>query len=276
MKRAATYLLLALAAAPMVIPFVWMIVTAFNDQAHALATPPVWLPWPAHPENFSEVADRLHFGMFAWNSVKISVLSTIGQVFSCSLAAYAFARFQFKGKNILFAILLATMIVPFQVTMVPVFSVIKWLGWVDSHAALVVPSFFGGTFGGAAFGTFLLRQFFETIPQEYVDAAVIDGASRWRVYWNVMLPLARPALATLALFVFMGTWNDLLQPAIYLSSTEKMTLTVGLASLQSVQQSLQFNLLMAGAVLCVAPIVIVFLFTQKYFVKGMLMTGVKG
>ncbi len=275
-RKTAAYLLLGAAALPMVAPFLWMLVTSVQSDAGVMAYPPRWIPSPAQWENYGIVADRLHFGVFGWNSLKIATLSTIGQLFSCSLAAYGFARFAFRGREVLFGALLATMVVPYQITMIPLFTIVKWLGLVDTHAALILPSFLGGTFGGAAFGTFLLRQFFETIPRDFVDAAVVDGAGRWRVYWHVMLPLARPALATLGLFVFMGSWNDLLQPAIFLSSPDLLTLPVGLAALQASQQGLHSNLLMAGAVLAVAPVVIMFFAAQKYFVRGLVMSGIKG
>jgi len=271
-----TYLLLSIAAIPMLAPFLWMLATSLKDSSGALAIPPQWIPRPFVPKNYSDAAEKFRFGLFTFNSLKISTLSTIGQLLSCSLAAYAFARMKFRGNNVIFFILLATMMVPYQVTMIPVFYVIRLLGWADSHNALIIPSFFGGTFGGAAFGTFLLRQFFETIPREMEDAAAIDGAGKFRIYWNIFLPLSKPALATLGLFVFMGSWNDLLQPVIYLSSYDKMTLTVGLASLQSSQEMFQYNILMAGAALSIIPILILFIFTQKYFVKGFVLSGIKG
>jgi len=260
----------------MLAPFLWMLATSLKDQTGAMAIPPQWLPNQLHFENYSDVADKFRFGLFTFNSLKISILSTFGQLLSCSLAAYAFARMKFRGKEIIFYALLVTMMIPYQVTMIPVFYVIRLLGWVDSHNALIIPSFFGGTFGGAAFGTFLLRQFFETIPREMEDAATIDGAGKFRIYWDIFLPLSKPALATLGLFVFMGSWNDLLQPVIYLSSYDKMTLTVALASLQSSQETFQYNILMAGTVLSIIPILILFVFMQKYFVKGFVLSGIKG
>jgi multiple sugar transport system permease protein len=276
MKKSFAYLLLIFAAIPMLAPFLWMLATSLKDQSGAMAIPPQWLPNQLHFENYSDVADKFRFGLFTFNSLKISILSTFGQLLSCSLAAYAFARMKFRGKEIIFYALLVTMMIPYQVTMIPVFYVIRLLGWVDSHNALIIPSFFGGTFGGAAFGTFLLRQFFETIPREMEDAATIDGAGKFRIYWDIFLPLSKPALATLGLFVFMGSWNDLLQPVIYLSSYDKMTLTVALAALQSSQETFQYNILMAGTVLSIIPILILFVFMQKYFVKGFVLSGIKG
>jgi multiple sugar transport system permease protein len=276
MKKSFAYLLLIFAAIPMLAPFLWMLATSLKDQTGAMAIPPQWLPNQLHFENYSDVADKFRFGLFTFNSLKISLLSTLGQLLSCSLAAYAFARMKFRGKEIIFYALLVTMMIPYQVTMIPVFYVIRLLGWVDSHNALIIPSFFGGTFGGAAFGTFLLRQFFETIPREMEDAATIDGAGKFRIYWDIFLPLSKPALATLGLFVFMGSWNDLLQPVIYLSSYDKMTLTVALAALQSSQETFQYNILMAGTVLSIIPILILFVFMQKYFVKGFVLSGIKG
>lgn len=281
MKRGAwraywAYILLTFAALPMLAPFLWMLAASLKTTAGVLAIPPQWIPHPFVPQNYPDIAEKFQFALFTFNSLKISLLSALGQLISCSLAGYAFARLQFRGKNALFVLLLATMIVPYQVTMIPVFYVIRTLGWADTHAALIVPNYFGGAFGGAAFGTFLMRQFFETIPRELEDAATIDGAGKLRIYWHVMLPLAKPALAALGLFVFMGSWNDLLQPVIYLSSYEKMTLTVGLASLQSSHDTVPVNLLMAGAALSIIPILVLFLFTQKYFVKGFITAGIKG
>jgi multiple sugar transport system permease protein len=163
------------------------------------------------------------------------------------------------------------MMIPAQVTMIPVFLIMKSLGWIDSHNALIVPAFLGG-----AFGTFLLRQFFEAIPRDLEDAARIDGCGRFRIYWQIILPLAKPALATLGLFTFMTYWNDLLGPVIYLSSVEKMTLTVGLASLQAGEMVARHDLLMAGSLLSIVPMLVLFVLAQKWFVRGVVMTGIKG
>lgn len=257
----------------MIGPFLWMIVTSFSSPADLYHYPPQ-LPASWHPENYSEVFSRFPFGTFTFNSIKIAVLASLGTVVSASLAGYAFARMNFRGKNVLYWVILATMMVPFQVTMIPVFFVIKTLGLIDTHAALILPAWFG--FGMGAFGVFLLRQFFATVPKEIEEAAIIDGAGRFRIYYQVMLPLARPALATLAVLAFMTNWNDLLAPVIYLSTTEKMTLTVGLAALQGGELTARIDLVMAGAVVSIIPILLLFVVAQKFFVKGIGAGGVKG
>lgn len=270
--RSLLYILLCGIALMMIGPFLWMIVTSMTSPEDLYHYPPQ-LPTKLHPENYSEVFGRFPFGAFTLNSLKIATLATVGTLISASLAAYAFARMEFRGKKWLYWVVLATMMIPFQVTMVPVFFVIKTLGWIDSHAALIVPSYFG--FGMGAFGVFLLRQFFSTVPREFEEAAVIDGAGRFRIYWQVMLPLARPALATLAVLTFMANWNDLLGPVIYLSSPDKMTLTVGLAALQGGELTARIDLVMAGAVVSIIPIVLLYVIAQRFFVQGITMGGVK-
>ncbi len=272
-RRVLLYLVLVGVGVMMVAPFLWMLLTSVTPRAELYRYPP---GLPSHFElgSYREVFERLPFGIFTINSLKISVLATLGTLTSASLAAYAFARMSFRGREALYWIVLATMMVPFQVTMVPVFFVIRTLGWYDSHAALIVPSFFG--FGMGAFGVFLLRQFFATIPREIEEAAVMDGASRWRIFWRIMLPIAQPALATLAVLTFMANWNDLLGPVIYLSSTDRLTLTVGLAALQGGELASRTDLVMAGAVVSVVPIVILFIAAQRYFVQGIVQGGVKG
>lgn len=252
-------------------PFLWMLSTSLKTQADIFRYPPEFIPSPPHFENYETILKGLSIPQFLFNSFKISALATVGQLLSCSLAAYAFARMQFRGKGILYGVLLATMMIPAQVTMIPVFLIMKSLGWIDSHNALIVPAFLGG-----AFGTFLLRQFFEAIPRDLEDAARIDGCGRFRIYWQIILPLAKPALATLGLFTFMTYWNDLLGPVIYLSSVEKMTLTVGLASLQAGEMVARHDLLMAGSILSIVPMLVLFVLAQKWFVRGVVMTGIKG
>ncbi|MBI3111161.1 MAG: carbohydrate ABC transporter permease [Ignavibacteriales bacterium] len=252
-------------------PFLWMLSTSLKTQAAIFRYPPELIPSPPHFENYETILKGLSVSQFFLNSFKISALATIGQLLSCSLAAYAFARMQFRGKGLLYGVLLATMMIPAQVTMIPVFLIMKSLGWIDSHNALIVPAFLGG-----AFGTFLLRQFFESIPRDLEDAARIDGCGRFRIYWQIILPLAKPALATLGLFTFMSYWNDLLGPVIYLSSVEKMTLTVGLASLQAGEMVARHDLLMAGSMLSIVPMLVLFVLAQKWFVRGVVMTGIKG
>ncbi len=265
------YVLLIAVSALMVGPFLWMIITSMMSQEEIFRYPPQVVPSRLSLKNYLAIMDVLPLGRMFLNSFAIAVSATIGQVCSCALAAYAFARMKFRGKTVLYFALLATMMVPAQVTMIPVFLIMKTLGWIDTLYALIVPAFFGG-----AFGTFLLRQFFSTLPGDLEDAARIDGCGRFRILWSIVLPLSRPALATLALFTFMTYWNDLLGPVIYLSSMNRATLTIGLANLQSGVMTTRYDLLMAGSVLSVLPILVLFILGQRWFVRGITMTGIKG
>lgn len=270
LRKIVRYILLTAIAALMVGPFLWMISTSMMDRQDIFRIPPLWIPEQVDLRNYRAIMEVLPLGRLLLNSFTISVCATIGQLCSCTLAAYAFARMRFRGTTVLYFLLLATMMIPAQVTMIPVFLIMKSLGWIDTLYALIVPAFFGG-----AFGTFLLRQFFSTIPADLEDAARMDGCGRFRILWSIILPLSKPALATLALFTFMTYWNDLLGPVIYLSSVEKATLTIGLANLQSGVMTTRYDLLMAGSVLSVLPILILLIFGQRWFVRGIAMTGLK-
>ncbi|MCE7990024.1 MAG: carbohydrate ABC transporter permease [Caldilinea sp. CFX5] len=254
----------------MALPFAWMFLSSLKTEPEIFIFPPRW--WPETPQwsNYQAVVESMPFGWFVFNSFKIALLSVIGQLLSCSLAAYAFARIRFPGRETVFMIWLACLMIPVQVYLIPQYLLFRSFGWLDTHYPLFVPSFFGG-----AFGTFLLRQFFLTIPGELEDAARIDGSSRFGIYWRIFLPLAKPALATLGVFVFMGNWNNLLGPVVYLSSYEKMTLTVGLAFFRG-QYTTQWALLMAGAVISVIPILLIYAAAQQYFVRGVVLSGLKG
>ena len=224
-------------------------------------------------ENYAEITSLLPFRRYTVNTIMVTVLVLAGTLLSSSLAAYGFSRIRFRGRETLFAVCLATMMLPGQVTMIPLYMLFARLGWVDTFLPLVVPAFFG-----SPFYIFLLRQFFLTIPREYDEAAMLDGASRLRIYWSIVLPLARPAMATVALFAFVGTWNDFFGPLIYLNSPDMATLTLGLNMLKSQvvgTGATQWNLLMAGAVLVMLPNIVVFLLAQKYFVKGIAVGGLR-
>ncbi|MCB0714064.1 MAG: carbohydrate ABC transporter permease [Ignavibacteriae bacterium] len=267
------YVLLIGIAAMMVAPFLWMLITSLSNPSEAYTYPPS-LPKQWRFENYGELFDRLPFGTFTFNSLKISILATLGTLFSASLAAYAFARMEFRGKRTLYWIILATMMIPFQVTMIPVFFLLKTLGFYGSHAALIVPHWFG--FGMGAFGIFLLRQFFTTVPRELEEAARIDGAGSLRIFWSIMLPTARPALVTLSVLTFMAHWNDLIGPVLYLTDTDQMTLTIGLAALGGGDLIARVDLLMAGALVSLLPILVLFVVAQRFFVQGITATGIKG
>jgi multiple sugar transport system permease protein len=271
LRSAFRYLLLVAIAAIMVGPFLWMVSTSMLDQQDVFRVPPQWLPDRIDFKNYRAIMNVLPLGTLILNSLTIAVAATVGQLCSCTLAAYAFARMRFRGSSTIYFVLLATMMIPAQVTMIPAFLIMKSLGLLDTLYALIVPAFFGG-----AFGTFLLRQFFATIPTELEDAARIDGCGRFRILWSVFLPLSRPALVTLAIFTFMSYWNDLLGPVIYLSSAEKATLTIGLANLQSGVMVTRYDLLMAGSVLSVLPILLLLIVGQRWFVRGIATTGLKG
>jgi len=269
-SKVGIYSVVAFGGLIMMVPFLWMLSTSLKTTPQTMAFPPEWWPRPVQWRNYATIWRYLPFFRFFLNSVKIVFFVVLGQLTTCSLAAYAFAKLRFPGRKVMFLILLATMMIPGQVTLIPVFIIMKTLGWVNTHYALIVPAFFG-----SAFGTFLLRQFFLSIPNELEDAARIDGCSPFGIYWRIMLPLAKPALATLAIFTFMGTWNDFMRPLIYLSDMTKMTLPVGLALLSN-HQDIRIQLIMAGAVVSLLPIVLIYIFGQKYFVRGIALSGMKG
>jgi multiple sugar transport system permease protein len=219
-------------------------------------------------QNYVKAWKAVPFPRFFLNSIIVSVSVTFGQVFTSSLAAYAFARLNFKGRDTLFLAYLGTMMIPGSVTMIPVFIIIKLLNWIDTYQALILPGMF------SAYGTFLLRQFFLTIPADLEESAVIDGASKFRIYTQIILPLSKPALATLATFTFMGTWNDFMWPLIVTNKMEMKTLPVGLASFQGLYTT-SWTLLMAAAVIVLVPILIVYVYNQRFFVRGIALTGLK-
>lgn len=273
LSRMLIHLPLLLCAGLMIFPFLWMLSTSLKTPGQQFIFPPRLIPIPLYGQNFIDLFALANMGQYLFNSTKIALLATLGMCVSSSLAGFAFARLRFPGKEIVFSLLLATLMLPGAVVMVPTFLIIRTLGWIDNHAALIVPSFFGG-----AFSVFLLRQSYRGIPQELVDAATIDGASLFRIYWQLFIPLGMPALATVAIFTFLGSWNDLLGPLIYLNSTDKMTLTLALTFLRGRSGSTAGHLgvEMAGALLGVIPMLALYFIGQKYFIQGLARMGLKG
>jgi len=259
-------------------PLLWMVTTAIKPIEETMTATPTLLPskflWDNFPKAVtygSKELGYIPFLLYARNTLLVTLLCVAGSVCSNAVVAYAFARLRWPGRDFFFAVTLATMMVPFPVLMVPTFGLFKWLGWVGSFRPLWVPAFFG-----SAFSIFLLRQFFRTIPMELSEAAKIDGCSEVRIFTDVLLPLAKPALAVVALFTFMGTWNDFMGPMIYLSDQETFTLSLGLQAYQSQHGGTQWNLLMAAATVVILPVIIVFFFAQKMFIQGIATSGLKG
>ncbi len=265
-----TYTLLILGAVFMVGPFLWMVATSFKLPADQFTK--TLIPNPGTLDNFKELfGTHINFPLLFFNSFLISGLTTIGQLLTCSMAAFAFAVVNFRFRNLLFTLLLITLMIPSQVTLIPNFIIFKWLHLIGTKAPLWLPAFTGG-----AFGTFLLRQYFLTIPRDLVDAARVDGASLLAIFWKIYMPLAKPALAALAIFTFQGSWNDLLHPLIYLPAVPNTTLTVGLAFFQQqVIQGGKYTVLMAGGLISILPLIIVFFIAQKQFIEGISLSGVK-
>ena len=261
---------LVLVTAAMTLPMAWMVLTSLKTPEQIAASPYSWWPQPFRWENYAEAILAIDFVRYFANSLLLSAGSVAGTVLSCSLVAYGFARLRWPGRDLLFGVLIATMLLPWQVTMVPRFLIIRELGLYDSLGALVLPKFFA-----EAFYVFLLRQFFLTVPQEMVDAARIDGCGEFGVLWRVMLPLSRPALATVALLEFVATWNDYGGPLLYLNDPKKFPLAYGLEQFVSAHSS-EMHLLLAAAVLFTLPVVLLFFGAQKAFVKGITTTGLKG
>jgi multiple sugar transport system permease protein len=264
------YATLTILAITMIFPFYWMVSSSLKTEVEIFRVPPKWIPIPPMWSNYDYVFTVVNFGLYTLNSMKLGILWTVGVVLSSSWAAYGFARVHFRGRQALFLITIAALMIPGQVTMIPLFLLMNRLGWVNTHYPLWVPAFFG-----SAFGIFLLRQYFMTIPQELLDAARIDGCSHFGIYWRVVMPLAKPALAALALLAFMGSWNNLLGPVIYLYDEPLFTLPIGLTRFQGMYVT-YWAYTMAGGTLSVIPILILFLFTQKYFVQGVVLSGLSG
>ncbi|MCL4860173.1 MAG: carbohydrate ABC transporter permease [Caldilineaceae bacterium] len=258
------------AAFVFMLPFLWMLSTSLKTDAQLYAYPPIWIPNPLNWANYPNAVTYITFFLYLRNTLIIAVAATVGAVISCSLVAYSLSRIPWPGRHILFIATVATLMLPFQVTLIPLFLVFKNLGWVGDFRPLIVPHFFGG-----ALYIFLLRQFFMTIPMELSEAARIDGASEFRIYWSVILPLVRPALATVAIFEFIARWRDYLGPLIYLNDQRLYTLSLGMYQYSS-QYGREWGLLMAASVLITMPIILLFFFVQKTFVQGITLTGIKG
>ncbi|MEU4224594.1 carbohydrate ABC transporter permease [Nonomuraea sp. NPDC026600] len=270
-RRTGAYVLLFVSSAVFLLPFLWMLTTSLKSDADNLAFPPQWLPDSFHFENYVKGwSGSLPFTRFLVNTIVITGLSMAGNLISCVLPAYAFARMRAPAATIMFGALMATMMIPREITLVPKFIMFSKLGWVDTYLPLIVPEFFG-----VALYIFLLRQFFTTIPQELIDAARIDGASELRILWSVMLPLARPAIAAICLFSFVGNWNQYLENSIYLRSMDKITLAQGLGMFSG-QYVTQYNQMMAVSIISMMPILIVFFLAQKTFIRGVTLTGIAG
>lgn len=263
------FVIMCIVALFMVIPFVWSFSTSLKAGGEVFNYPPKWIPESPHWNNYSQVLKVAPFSRYMINSIIVSGIITILTLLTGSLAAYAFARLEFWGRDLLFMTYLGTMMIPGQVTMIPNFIFIKLLGWPDTYTGLILPSVF------TAFGVFLLRQFFMTIPKEYEEAARIDGASRFYIYLYIILPLAIPALSTLAVFTFVFQWNNLMWPLVVINKEAMKTLTLGLASFQGMH-STNWSLLMAAATIGIIPSFIIFILGQKYLIKGITLSGIKG
>ncbi|NBB90122.1 MAG: ABC transporter permease subunit [Spirochaetes bacterium] len=274
MRIVSRYLLLALVAFVMIFPFLWMVANSFSSKQGIFSIPPNLIPdrlfEPQLFSNYIEVFGEFNFGRYMWNSLYVSGLASVGQVITCATAGFALGKMRFPGRNLVFALILATMMIPIHATIIPEYLLMNRLGWLNSYAPLIVPSFLIGTFG-----TFLFKVFFENAPMSLLEAAVIDGASPGQLFVRVFLPLARGAVVTLFIIAFMNNWNDLLRPVLYISDRELMTSTQALTQFQS-QYSADWNLLLTAAVVSTAPLLLLYGFLQRYIIEGVARLGIKG
>jgi multiple sugar transport system permease protein len=262
--------LLILSAILVAFPFIWMIHTSLMPEDEVLQFPPVWIPSHLTLQHYMDALTFQPFGRYIVNSFIVAVTSTAGQLLTASMGAYAFARLRFPGRDKLFLLYLGTMMIPYQVTLIPQYVLISKLGWLNNYLALIVPSL------GSAFSTFLLRQFFLSIPREMEEAAKIDGAGYMRIYATIILPLAKPALATVSLLTFMSSWTSFVWPLVVIQSTEMRTIPVGLAALQQQAGASDIAQIMAGAVMALVPMFVLFIFLQRYFIESIASSGLKG
>jgi len=267
------YLILTVGAIVASIPMLWTLSSSLKDTTHIFTQTVQWIPNPIHWENYPELFIRLPFVLFIWNTLFLVVVNVVGTILTASLAGYAFARLRAPGRDFFFYLVISTMLLPSQVTLIPRYIIFNKLGMIDTYWPLMIPSWLGG----GAFEIFLFRQFFMTLPTELDDAARIDGCGTFRIYWSIVMPLSQPVIATLAIFNFIWTWSDFFNPLIYLNSMEKFTIALGLSTLQrSAEWSTRWELVMAGAVLSIIPMLIIFFIGQNYFVQGISLTGSKG
>jgi len=268
MRMSVTYTVLITFGLTMLVPFLWMLSTSLKESSQIFTASIQMWPKPFVFKNYIEAWNAIPFGKFYINSIFVAVCVTIGQVVTSSMAAYAFSRLKFPGRDKLFFAYLATMMIPGMVTMIPVFILLKMFNWLDTFKALILPSIF------TAYGTFMLRQFFMTLPSELEDAAKIDGCSLWRIYWQIILPLSKPAIATLATFTFLANWQSFVWPLIVTSSEKMKTLPIGLSYFQDIYTT-NWTYLMAGSVIVLVPALLVFIFNQRYITEGIALSGIK-
>jgi multiple sugar transport system permease protein len=273
-SRALFYAVIILFSVTFVFPYFWTVGSSLKTPLEIMRWPPSILPLAPQWGNYPEVFREAPFALFIYNSLVVACLATLGQGLAATIVAYGFGRLRFPGRGVLFAICLSTMIIPEQVTIVPLFLLFRKIGWIDTFYPLIVPSFFGG-----AFSIFLLRQFIMTIPYELDEAAIIDGANRLTILWKIIVPNCGPAISTVTIFAFMGAWNSFLEPYIFLNTNTKFTLSVGIRYLNTIPTSNSLpkdNLMMAASIMMTAPIIILFFVAQEYFVQGIVTTGIKG
>jgi multiple sugar transport system permease protein len=260
------------------IPLIWAVGSALKSPSEIHRVPPVWIPAAPQWQNLVEVGRTIPFYLFVRNSFVVALLGLVGALLSSTLVAYGFSHFRFRGRGFLFMLVLSVMMLPQEVTLIPTYLLYKQLGWLDTYLPLIVPLYVGGS----AFSIFLLRQFFMTIPRDFSDAAKIDGCGHFRYYWQILLPLSVPVLITVAILNFQALWDDFLHPLIYLSSIEKLTVSVGLMSLNTklageAKSGLPTeHLLMAGSLMAMVPTFVLFFVLQRYFIRGVIMSGIKG
>ena len=269
-KKIIIHAILLIFALICIFPFYWMIITALKSPADVMEFPPKIYPVSFEFKNFARVFQLMPMGMAFLISIKVTLLTTLGTLLTSSLAAFAFAKMKFKYKGVLFAVLLGTMMIPTQVTLIPLYIVFGKMNWVDTHLPLIIPAILTN-----AYGVFMIRQFMVSLPNEYIESAQIDGYGYLSIYSKIMMPLSKPILVTLGLFTFIWTWNDYLKPLIFLNTESKFTVPLIISSFRGVYE-VQWELLMAASTVAVIPIILLYLFSQKYFVEAITMTGIKG
>lgn len=260
---------LTLGAMIMIFPFLWTVSSSLKDMSQIFLVPPAWIPHPIKWSNYIDSLTAMPFGRAYWNSFYITTVSVSATLLTASMAAYAFAKIRFPGAKLIFILFLSTMMIPKQVTMIPLYIIMTKIGWLDSHLSLIVP---GALFN--AFAVFLLRQFMMGIPKELEEAAIIDGAGSFKIYWRIIMPLIRPALAAVGIFVFLGSWNNFLDALIFLNTPEKFTVPLLLNTFKGLYIA-DWSLMMAGTTISVIPVLIIYIVAQKQIIEGVTLTGIK-